>query len=484
MKKILSAGALALCAGLAQGQVVEGFENVGLLPGFGWTFQNASQAPVGSGWFQGDPLRFVAQSGPANSYIAADFGATAGASAPETISAWLVSPVVVIGTGSTIRFFTRTESPVQYADRLQVRLSTDGGASVIPTTPTDVGSFTNLLLDINPTYATVGGYPTVWTQFEITIPQMPDPLPCRVAFRYVVEQGGPQGSRSNYIGLDTVQIGSAPTGGCCLPDTTCLIMTEAQCVASGGVYQGTGLPCPTSCPAPADLLLEVADAGDLPGTAQPATGDGALARIRGQLTAGDADMYRIKLCTPNSFSATTTGGANIDTQLFLFTPTGLGIAANDDDPVTGLLQSRLSAAFTSLMQPGEALLAVSQFDNDPLAGGQQLWLDQPTGTERAPDGPAAASAVDGWSGTTNTGGMYTITLSGACYLGTPNPNTCYANCDDSTQAPVLNVADFTCFLQRFAAGSPYANCDESTQAPVLNVADFTCFLQRFAAGCP
>jgi hypothetical protein len=61
---------------------------------------------------------------------------------------------------------------------------------------------------------------------------------------------------------------------------------------------------------------------------------------------------------------------------------------------------------------------------------------------------------------------------------------CYANCDDSTTAPVLNVADFTCFLQRFAAGESYANCDQSTTVPVLNVADFTCFLQSFASGCP
>jgi hypothetical protein len=60
---------------------------------------------------------------------------------------------------------------------------------------------------------------------------------------------------------------------------------------------------------------------------------------------------------------------------------------------------------------------------------------------------------------------------------------CYANCDASTQAPVLNVADFTCFLQKYASGDPYANCDGSTQAPVLNVADFTCFLQKYAAGC-
>jgi hypothetical protein len=30
----------------------------------------------------------------------------------------------------------------------------------------------------------------------------------------------------------------------------------------------------------------------------------------------------------------------------------------------------------------------------------------------------------------------------------------------------------------------YANCDASTTAPVLNVGDFTCFLQKYANGCP
>jgi hypothetical protein len=60
---------------------------------------------------------------------------------------------------------------------------------------------------------------------------------------------------------------------------------------------------------------------------------------------------------------------------------------------------------------------------------------------------------------------------------------CYANCDGSTAVPFLNVLDFTCFLQKFAAADPYANCDNSTQAPTLNVLDFTCFLQKFAAGC-
>ncbi|MEX2219696.1 MAG: hypothetical protein WD749_13160 [Phycisphaerales bacterium] len=69
-------------------------------------------------------------------------------------------------------------------------------------------------------------------------------------------------------------------------------------------------------------------------------------------------------------------------------------------------------------------------------------------------------------------------------LPAPGTGPCYANCDNSTAAPTLNVADFGCFLTRYAAGDAYANCDGSTAAPALNVGDFGCFLQRYAAGCP
>ena len=68
--------------------------------------------------------------------------------------------------------------------------------------------------------------------------------------------------------------------------------------------------------------------------------------------------------------------------------------------------------------------------------------------------------------------------------GVPVNCPCYANCDGSTTAPVLNVNDFICFQQKYAAGDAYANCDGSTTAPVLNVNDFICFQQKFAAGCP
>jgi hypothetical protein len=70
---------------------------------------------------------------------------------------------------------------------------------------------------------------------------------------------------------------------------------------------------------------------------------------------------------------------------------------------------------------------------------------------------------------------------------------CHANCDSSTMLPLLNVDDFTCFINKFAEAqslppgeqlSHYANCDNSTVAPVLNIDDFTCFISRYATGCP
>ncbi len=85
-------------------------------------------------------------------------------------------------------------------------------------------------------------------------------------------------------------------------------------------------------------------------------------------------------------------------------------------------------------------------------------------------------------------GSYDVVVSNGCgsqtTIAVPLTVTCYANCDGSTTAPILNVLDFSCFLNRFAAGDTYANCDNSTTAPVLNVLDFSCFLNTFAAGCP
>jgi hypothetical protein len=63
------------------------------------------------------------------------------------------------------------------------------------------------------------------------------------------------------------------------------------------------------------------------------------------------------------------------------------------------------------------------------------------------------------------------------------PASCYANCDGSTAAPLLNVHDLLCFLNRFVLGDESANCDGSSLPPTLNILDFQCFLDHFVSGC-
>jgi hypothetical protein len=61
-----------------------------------------------------------------------------------------------------------------------------------------------------------------------------------------------------------------------------------------------------------------------------------------------------------------------------------------------------------------------------------------------------------------------------------NQLPCNANWDCSTTPPVLNSADFTAYMQSFAAADPVADVDGSGS---LNVADYTAFLNAYAVGC-
>jgi hypothetical protein len=162
--------------------------------------QNNSM-PLGvTGWFQGDPAVFPAQGGAPNSYIAASFNNGAGLA---TISNWLLTPPLTLQNGATLTFWTRTVNAPFAPDRLQVRMSTNGASANVGTTATSGGDFTALLLDINPNYTT-SGYPNVWTQFTVTVSGVPSLTTGRLAFRYFVENGGPSGVRSDYIGIDTM----------------------------------------------------------------------------------------------------------------------------------------------------------------------------------------------------------------------------------------------------------------------------------------
>ena len=187
----------------------EGFDTAIPLP-TGWAQQNLSQpAGLQALMFQGNPAVFPAHMGAnPNSYIAANFQMGGGLA---TISAWLFTPQVTLANGATLTFWTRTTTltGTVFPDRLQVRMSTNGASTNVGATATSVGDFTALLLDINPTYSTTV-YPHVFTQFTATVVGVPAPTSGRLAFRYFVENGGPVGANSDYIGIDTVAFTPAP----------------------------------------------------------------------------------------------------------------------------------------------------------------------------------------------------------------------------------------------------------------------------------
>jgi hypothetical protein len=206
----------------------EGFDDIINLPG--WVMINHSN-PIGTAdWFQGNDTEFPAFDGSPTAYIAANFNCTSGVG---TISNWLLTPLLSLRNGSTLTFYTRTVEMSMFPDRLQVRMSTNGTSIDVGTGAFDVGDFTNLLLDINPTY-TMGGYPETWTQFTVNLSGVPPFTVGRLAFRYFVENGGINGTNSNYIGIDRA-VYAIP---CVTPTPT----------ATASPTPGTPTPTPTPGP--------------------------------------------------------------------------------------------------------------------------------------------------------------------------------------------------------------------------------------------
>jgi autotransporter-associated beta strand protein/T5SS/PEP-CTERM-associated repeat protein len=183
--------------------ISENFDDITTLAGKGWHLQNAS-SPVGiTNWFQGTNIAatgpFDSHMGAANSYIGANYNNTA---STGTISNWLATPAMTIANGDVLTFYTRKASSDDYADRLEVRISTNGTSTNVGSGGS-VGDFTTLLLSVNPTLA-LGVYPTTWTQYTVTVSGLTEPIQGRLAFRYYVTNGGSSGANSDYIGIDTV----------------------------------------------------------------------------------------------------------------------------------------------------------------------------------------------------------------------------------------------------------------------------------------
>jgi hypothetical protein len=319
------------------------------------------------------------------------------------------------------------------------------------------------------------------------------------------------GGTTQYVKPITIDMGAV--GACCMSDNTCQVLSITACGSQGGIFRGDGVSCANpGCPplgaccfadgTCAQMRLEACEASDglwsggvncaasgctprlvtPPGSANLAT---AGAGVFFDLTAlADVSLHRI-----DYWPGTAAGNAVV---VDIYTKPGSYIGF-DDDPnawmhlttfTTTSAGNSASSPMTMLALPS----AISMVQNETLG----VYLVGTTGGIRYRASTSADPVFDAnlslssertrtalFGGTLNTSRRF----AGAVHYQTGSA-PCYANCDGSTQPPVLNVADFSCFLQKFAAADPYANCDGSTQPPVLNVADFSCFLQKFAAGCP
>ncbi len=235
-------------------------------------------------------------------------------------------------------FYTRTVDVPKFPDRLQVRMSTNGASANVGTTATDVGDFTVLLLDINPTYTSTG-YPSAWTQFAVTVTGVPSPTIGRLAFRYFIENGGPKGVNSHYIGIDTFQFDAScgptptPTATATPPATT---------------------PTPTPAATPAQLL-------NISTRARVQTGDSI--GIGGFIISGTAPKHVLVRAIGPSLAQFGIADPLADPVLELHGPTGFVTVINNnwrDDPAqeaailaTGLAPSNnLESAIDATLTPG------------------------------------------------------------------------------------------------------------------------------------
>jgi hypothetical protein len=160
-------------------------------------------------------------------------------------------------------------------------------------------------------------------------------------------------------------------------------------------------------PAPAAIHGEIADAGQVPATAQVPLGSFGtpLDMILGtDGFPGDVDLYKVFILDPAGFSAEVTyfGGTVGDSQLFLFDSGGTLVLSNDDQETS--LLSKIEAG--SLTGPaGVHYLAFSDYDNDPVV--------------------TAGTGLAGWNNDYREPdiGPYEIRLTGVTFAETPEPSS-------------------------------------------------------------
>lgn len=173
----------------------------------------------------------------------------------------------------------------------------------------------------------------------------------------------------------------------------------------------------------AQIWNEITDAGSLPASADHTVGNGALLMINGTLSSNaDVDMYCIRVTNPATFSAILTCTAISNDDLWLFDGSALGVARD-----RGCQASQTKVGSPLVTLTGIYYLAVSGSDANAQSAGSNLWAPGvPASGQAAPNGPAAALPVTGWSGGTANPASYSIQLTGAGFCDTAVPTDAHS----------------------------------------------------------
>jgi hypothetical protein len=203
----------------------ENFTDVSKLGSRGWVITNNTDKPGPEAWRKGryettnkytfgtDYVvgfpAYSAERSP-NDFISVDMYA---GSQVANMSVWLITPITKMKNGDVFEFYSRahvddgTFSAKDGNDRMQVRANFSNTSTNVGTDWTSVGSFNSLLLDINSTLA-LYGYPETWTKYTIVLSGITGTINGRLAFRYYVPEGGPDGNNSSMVGVDEVSFTS------------------------------------------------------------------------------------------------------------------------------------------------------------------------------------------------------------------------------------------------------------------------------------
>jgi hypothetical protein len=279
------------------------------------------------------------------------------------------------------------------------------------------------------------------------------------------------------LGGDSIYTASISSTGATLGAYSFAVTaTDAQARTAGGTI--------------AQTIDSLDETGELVATANLAPD---ASTFNGRLNTGtDVDMWKIFICDPAAFSATTVGGLTVpgtatgsDTALFLFSPDGNGISYNDD--VTGTnFNSLLANTQVASLSAGEYYLAVAYFGNRPTnASAQTIWSEFAPTTTVPPTGLGAPGPVADWNGLGTTVANYTLTLTGVSLTA------CGPICNDidiNNDSASFDPTDIDAFLSVYGEGPcipDTATCDGidfNNDGSLFDPCDIDSFLLVFSEG--